>query len=63
MLDYIPCNSGVWKGMLSTFCTVVWTTLEVLRKIYITDGTMSQQVNKEPTYLKLAEDAVFLGPT
>lgn len=49
--------------MLSTFCTVVWTTLEVLRKIYITDGTMSQQVNKEPTYLEVAEDAVFLGPT
>lgn len=63
MLDYIPCNRGVWEGMLPPFCTVVWTTLEVLRKIYITDGTMSQQVNKEPTYLKLAEDAVFLGPT
>lgn len=32
-----------------------------LEKIYITDEIMSQQVNKDPTHLEVAEDAVFLG--
>lgn len=32
-----------------------------LEKIYITHEIMSQQVNKDPTHLEVAEDAVFLG--
>lgn len=33
-----------------------------LEKTYGVDEIMSQQVNKEPTYLEVAKDAVFLGP-
>lgn len=43
------------------FSPVVWTALDGLGKIYITDEIMSQQVNKDPTHLEVAEDAVFPG--
>lgn len=33
-----------------------------LEKTYGIDEITSQQVNKEPTYLEVAKDAVFLGP-
>ena len=41
------------------FSPVVWTALDALGKIYITEEIMSQQVNKDPTHLEVAEDAVF----
>ena len=34
------------------FSPVVWTALDALGKIYITEEIMSQQVNKDPTHLE-----------
>ena len=40
---------------------VAWLAPAMLGKIYVIDSIMSQQINKGPTHLKVAEDAVFLG--
>lgn len=40
---------------------VAWLVPNALGKIYVIDSRMSQQMNKEPTHLEVAEDAVFLG--
>lgn len=62
-LDFELYHLCLWcsgRSVVSSF-RVVWMAPEVLGKIYITDWIMSQQVNKEPTHLEVAEDAIFLG--